>query len=94
MYPETIRIAYPKAGNLNESQNTKIELRVVKLNNPTNHVTLKPPSELSGQDHYYTRITWFDNDEIYVVWANRVQNKTFGTFCNSNTGDCQTVNKK
>ncbi|CAD5116647.1 DgyrCDS5517 [Dimorphilus gyrociliatus] len=93
MYPETVQIAYPKAGNLNESQNTKVELRAVRLNNPTNHVTLKPPSELVGKDHYYTRITWFDNDLLYVVWANRVQNKTFGTFCDSNTGDCQTVDR-
>ena len=33
------------------------------------------------RDHYFTRVTWQDDDHVMVVWTNRVQNVSLICIC-------------
>lgn len=40
-------------------------------------------------DHYFTTVTWIDNQYALISWLNRAQNKTILTICSAMNGKCK-----
>ncbi|KAK2155042.1 hypothetical protein LSH36_251g08017 [Paralvinella palmiformis] len=89
VYGNIIEIAYPKAGHLTPGENSRGYLYVFNVSQLSgSHVLLRPPSELTHEDHYFTKVSWRDKVTVTVVWSNRAQNRTITTLCNVNNGIC------
>ena len=43
------------------------------------------------RDHYFTALSWVDNEEVSVVWMNRAQNISVITICSPPLYFCETV---
>ena len=69
-YPEQIMLKYPKVGTANPT----IQLMVRNLDEDESKPVL-PPSDVPDE-HIYTAVTWITQDELSVIWTNRVQNES------------------
>ncbi|XP_078489096.1 prolyl endopeptidase FAP-like [Ciona intestinalis] len=76
-YPETIEIAYPKAGTTISSVKMWVyDITTAKLDQ------LDAPAEFSPPGTYYfSRFTWQDPSNCLVSWTNRLQTKSIGNLC-------------
>ncbi|XP_052674491.1 dipeptidyl peptidase 4-like isoform X7 [Crassostrea angulata] len=79
------RIYYPKPGYPNPT----FTLKIRKLGSSNQTVTLKPPTDFRDIDHYFTTVTWIDNQYALISWLNRAQNKTILTICSAMNGKCK-----
>ncbi|XP_064598023.1 dipeptidyl peptidase 4-like [Liolophura sinensis] len=85
VYGDIKRIAYPKPGYANP----KFSLKVVKIGDPLGMpVTLMVPPEFADKDHYFTAVSWRDDNYVMVLWLNRPQNYSIITVCSAVTGQC------
>nr|XP_039253153.1 prolyl endopeptidase FAP-like isoform X1 [Styela clava] len=85
-YPETITIAYPKAGTTNPT----VKMFVYDIAAATN-VELPPapfPTDKQGNftDYYFSRFTWLDNNNCLITWVDRPQTHSIGNKCTKTTG--------
>ncbi|XP_022322277.2 dipeptidyl peptidase 4-like isoform X35 [Crassostrea virginica] len=83
-YGTNMKIYYPKPGYPNPTFTLKI--RKFESNET---VTLKPPTEFQNIEHYFTTVTWIDNEYALISWLNRAQNKTILTICSAMSGKCK-----
>lgn len=82
-YVQNKRLLYPKAG----TTNPVFSLYIFNAN--TNRtVEIAHPSTLRNIDHYFTTVTWRDNDHVLITWLNRAQNMSIFTICSANDGIC------
>ncbi|VDP36400.1 unnamed protein product [Soboliphyme baturini] len=88
VYPVIVSFPYSKVG-------TPIPTVTVNVWNKQSGQTtqLRPPDELTNEaDGYYVlRVSWVNtasNEEVFVAWANRVQNLVYLTTCSVDTGNC------
>ncbi|XP_063877322.1 inactive dipeptidyl peptidase 10-like isoform X3 [Scylla paramamosain] len=80
VYPTIQPVRYPKV----DMPNPSVSLWVVELGRPTPTPTpkdLKPPTRVKSQDHYFTAVSWVDEDTVAVVWRNRAHNISVLTTC-------------
>lgn len=77
-YPETIKIAYPKAG-------TKIGTAKLWIYDVTNTaldpIEMPAPTELLAGDHYFSRFTWRNDSSCLATWTNRAQTISMAQLC-------------
>ncbi|XP_019723748.1 dipeptidyl peptidase 4 [Hippocampus comes] len=70
-YPETMAIAYPKAG----SNLTKVKLFVVDTNNLSIPAkVILPPASIRSGDHILNSVTWVTDQRVAAQWVTRKQN--------------------
>lgn len=82
-------IAYPKAGDIGDNVNPKVQLFILETDAlDVSHKELRPPRELEGKEYYVTLVTWRDNTHLLIAWSNRAQNKSILTLCDAITADC------
>lgn len=75
-YPEQVMLKYPKVGTTNPT----VKLFVNNLNQ--NNLPVIPPREVLDYDeHIVTAATWISEDELSVIWSNRVQNESRFVIC-------------
>ncbi|XP_061163916.1 dipeptidyl peptidase 4-like isoform X3 [Saccostrea echinata] len=84
-YGTNMKIYYPKPGYANPTFTLKI--RMLGTSNQT--FILKPPEDFKNKDHYFTTVTWINNDYVLISWLNRAQNKTILTICSAMDGKCK-----
>lgn len=87
-YPETIKIAYPKAGTVNPT----VEMFVYDLADGTSS-SITPATWPIGDfnEVYFSRFTWRDTSTFLITWINRNQTHSVGNFCSKGTAwDCTT----
>ena len=66
-------LKYPKVG----TPNPKIKMFVVNLDNEQMELeSVIPPNDLPNDDYIYTAVTWISDEELSVIWTNRVQNES------------------
>ena len=66
-------LKYPKVG----TPNPKIKMFVVNLDNEQMELeSVIPPNDLPNDDFIYTAVTWISDEELSVIWTNRVQNES------------------
>ena len=66
-------LKYPKVG----TPNPKIKMFVVNLDNEQMELeSVLPPNDLPNDDYIYTAVTWISDEELSVIWTNRVQNES------------------
>ncbi|XP_052812191.1 dipeptidyl peptidase 4-like isoform X2 [Mya arenaria] len=83
-YVTNKRLLYPKAGTTNPT----FTLNIFNTNNNSS-LEIQPPQILQDQDHYFTTVTWGDNDTVLITWMNRHQNMTLFTACDAVNGTCK-----
>ncbi|SPP81613.1 prolyl endopeptidase FAP isoform X2 [Drosophila guanche] len=80
-FPETKNVRYPTPGTVNP----EVQLWVVDISNfgAIEHVELRPPKSLNGQDYYLTSAGWVSdsNLQVSVVYMGRSQNYSVITTC-------------
>ncbi|CAK8673557.1 unnamed protein product [Clavelina lepadiformis] len=80
-YPQTIEIAYPKAGTTISTVNLWVfDVEASDLN------MLSRPSDFETVDHYFSRFTWKDNSTCLASWTNRIQSRSIAQLCSLDTG--------
>ncbi|XP_045111880.1 inactive dipeptidyl peptidase 10-like isoform X1 [Portunus trituberculatus] len=98
-YPTMRNLRYPKPGQ----ENPKVTLWVIDLINlrSIKPRDLKPPNVVKDQlvhsavwDHYFTALSWVDNEEVSVVWMNRAQNISVITICSPPLYFCDTTHRE
>ncbi|KAL7632657.1 UNVERIFIED_CONTAM: hypothetical protein RMT77_017036 [Armadillidium vulgare] len=88
-YPLQQSIKYPKPGR----NNPVIDLWVLDVprlisGGPDTVTRMPAPSVLASVDHYFTAVTWANNDNLAVIWMNRHQNESVISICEM-TGHCK-----
>merc|ERR1711963_264760 len=89
-YPEQIMLKYPKVG----TPNPKIKMFVVNLDNEQMELeSVIPPNDLPNDDYIYTAVTWISDEELSVIWTNRVQNESSVSVCKADGSSwpCESV---
>lgn len=82
-YVTNKKLLYPKAGTTNPTITLSI------FNTITNTTaTISPPSSLEENDHYFTTVTWRDNENVLITWLNRAQNVSVFSICSAADGTC------
>ncbi|XP_056013194.1 dipeptidyl peptidase 4-like isoform X2 [Ostrea edulis] len=84
-YGTNMKIFYPKPGYGNPT--FTLYIRKLGTNNQT--FMLSPPNEFKNKDHYFTTVTWINNEYALISWLNRAQNKTILTICSVMNGKCK-----
>jgi len=77
VYPEMIKVAYPKAGTTNPT----VELKIYDtLYDAT--ISSDPPERFKTEEHLFSRFRWFPDSNFYLVyWLNRISNVTILQRC-------------
>lgn len=88
-YPETIEVNYPKSGAPNPTVKFfYIDLEGITQENVVQKIlSVQVPSELAGEEHLITSISWASDNTLVSVWMNRVQNKAVIFKCTTG-GSC------
>ncbi|XP_060571687.1 dipeptidyl peptidase 4-like isoform X1 [Ruditapes philippinarum] len=82
-YVENKKLLYPKAGTTNPTFSLHI------FNTHTNAtINIDAPEALRDIDHYFTRVTWQNDDHVQIIWLNRPQNMSIITICSARDGSC------
>lgn len=85
-YPETVQIAYPKAGTTNPT----VTLHVYDLGDSSTK-ELQPPTwpsfgaNANFTEYYFSRFTWLDENTCLPTWTDRPQTASVGSRCARNT---------
>lgn len=77
-YPELVTLRYPKAGRENPVASVWVSDLRLGSSQPKR---LMPPNEVLGRDHYFTSLSWIDQDRVAVVWMRREQNYSVVSLC-------------
>ncbi|XP_054710393.1 inactive dipeptidyl peptidase 10-like [Uloborus diversus] len=79
VYPQTIRLRYPKPGTVNP----KASLWVADFSQslPVTEEVMPPP-EIKDQDYYLTEVQWIDENRLLAMWLRRAQNSSIVSICN------------
>jgi len=86
VFGETHNIRYPKAGHVmtdgKPGPTAEVELFVVSVTatEPLESKRLPPPIPFDSEDHYYLQVEWINETHVFVMWANRVQNRSISVF--------------
>jgi len=89
-YSETINIRYPKPG----TTNPQVSLHVVDLTDlSADVISIPAPVEVISNDHVLYDVEWINNNEVSVIWTNRVQNLGLLQICFAMSAACQTVHQ-
>ena len=91
-YPHLQTIRYPKPGR----HNPQVTIYVVNLHSQTEHirmVRIDPPMKIFNErDYYVSRVIWYDDKRLLIVWTRRDQRRSLLTICDSNyQWKCQEV---
>ena len=88
-YPEQIMLKYPKVG----TENPTVRLSVWNLFEDVLKPVTPPKEVLEFDEHIYTAATWITEDELSIIWVNRVQNESSVSSCKekSETWECVSV---
>ena len=70
-------LKYPKVG----TENPTIRMTVTNLINYVSKPVIPPKEVLEFDEHIYTAATWITEDELSIIWVNRVQNKSSVSNC-------------
>ncbi|XP_034669509.1 dipeptidyl peptidase 4 isoform X1 [Drosophila subobscura] len=94
-FPETKNVRYPTPGTVNP----EVQLWVVDISNfgAIEHVELRPPKSLNGQDYYLTSAGWVSdsNLQVSVVYMGRSQNYSVITTCSKlQNWDCLEIHSE
>jgi len=86
LYGKTKTLRYPKTGTPNPS----VSLSVVNLKT-FEQISVTPPKAISSQDHYFTSVSWIDDETVSITWMNRVQNVSTVSKCQAPAYRCGEV---
>jgi len=87
IYGNIEEFAYPKAGDKSEGITPRVKLFIVTPQYGTSRKQLHPPANL-GLDYYFQHLAWQDDEHVFVIWTNRVQNYSVYSICEAKYGDC------
>jgi len=73
-YPETIKIAYPKAG-------TPIGTATLHVYDLETTKTMNLASPYTSEEHYFARMEWISEDICLPTWTNRLQTDSIAVWC-------------
>ena len=82
-------LKYPKVG----TENPTVRLSVWNLFEDVLKPVTPPKEVLEFDEHIYTAATWITEDELSIIWVNRVQNESSVSSCKekSETWECVSV---
>lgn len=92
-YPHLRTIRYPKPGQ----HNPQVTIYVVNLHSQSENIhtiRIEPPSKkiFNERDFYISRVIWYDDERLLIVWTKRNQQRSLLTICDSNyQWKCQEV---
>nr|XP_027196831.1 prolyl endopeptidase FAP-like [Dermatophagoides pteronyssinus] len=84
-YPHLRTIRYPKPGQ----HNPQVTIYVVNLHSQSENIhtiRIEPPSKklFNERDFYISRVIWYDDERLLIVWTKRNQQRSLLTICDSN----------
>ena len=80
-------LKYPKVG----TKNPTVQLRVRNLDENLSKPVSPPVEVLEFDEHIYTAVTWITENELSVIWVNRVQNESSVSSCTEKTDKWECV---
>ncbi|XP_049963509.1 venom dipeptidyl peptidase 4-like [Schistocerca serialis cubense] len=92
LYPEVINIHYPKPGTpIPEVSVQLIDLDLAMKDVLDNSKLILPPQDFENRDPILCGVTWPSENEVVVLWKNRVQTVAKIMVCMIDDGDCHEV---